>query len=351
VVSGRDYRIFHNWPGRLGRFCILYKRASEVTVRREQFAKAAQEKRAARQALPSARGQPPEILFTGFGVDERAQLEALAITRGLHVVRNVTRNLTYLCSGPNAGPSKMAKAAEMGVEFVDQAWFRALPIQEVLVQKPDPIKQRIARMNRSKVAQVLTGICAGVVADGVLSDSEIAYLGVWLLENPEVAEMWPGETIARHLKEIGADRASDEKRQALFEFLVGLSGNEFAETGAAAEVSPFAEFDTDVEVSLSGHCICLTGEFSFGSRKECEEASQSAGAETKKDVSSVVDYLVVGSNCTTAWANTTYGRKIEKAMEYRKSYGKPRIVTEKQWLAAIKASADNDSRTSTKGNR
>lgn len=67
-----------------------------------------------------------EILFTGFPAAKRAELEALAEGAGMRVVKTVTIDLMYLCIGPNAGPSKMAKADEVGAALIDEAQFLSL---------------------------------------------------------------------------------------------------------------------------------------------------------------------------------------------------------------------------------
>lgn len=67
-----------------------------------------------------------EILFTGFPAAKRAELEALAAGAGMRVVKSVTMDLMYLCTGPNAGPSKIDKANEVGAALIDEAQFLSL---------------------------------------------------------------------------------------------------------------------------------------------------------------------------------------------------------------------------------
>lgn len=67
-----------------------------------------------------------EILFTGFRKGERDELESLAESAGMIVRKSVTQNLTYLCAGPNAGPSKLEKARQGGVSILDQSAFYAM---------------------------------------------------------------------------------------------------------------------------------------------------------------------------------------------------------------------------------
>lgn len=63
----------------------------------------------------------PQILFTGFGAALRADLEQQCAASGLNVVKTVTQHLVFLCAGPNAGPSKIAKARVQGAFIVTES--------------------------------------------------------------------------------------------------------------------------------------------------------------------------------------------------------------------------------------
>lgn len=68
----------------------------------------------------------PQILFTGFASVQRAHLEGLCDAAGLRVMKTVAQGLVFLCAGPNAGPSKVAKARGQGVYIVREAELHAL---------------------------------------------------------------------------------------------------------------------------------------------------------------------------------------------------------------------------------
>lgn len=68
----------------------------------------------------------PQIVFTGFPAVQRADLERRADQAGMRVVKSVTQNLTLICGGPNAGPSKLAKARSQGVITLRQDEFLLL---------------------------------------------------------------------------------------------------------------------------------------------------------------------------------------------------------------------------------
>lgn len=76
-----------------------------------------------RDAPPDER---PQILFTGFASVQRAMLEQHADAKGVRVVQTVTKGLTFLCAGPNAGPSKVEKARAQGVYIVSESQLREL---------------------------------------------------------------------------------------------------------------------------------------------------------------------------------------------------------------------------------
>lgn len=64
-----------------------------------------------------------EILFTGFTRSQRQELEEMAEAAGMIVRKSVTKGLSYLCTGPNAGPAKLAQAAESGASIIDHDEF------------------------------------------------------------------------------------------------------------------------------------------------------------------------------------------------------------------------------------
>ncbi|HDN9017628.1 TPA: hypothetical protein P2I01_004562, partial [Aeromonas salmonicida] len=64
-----------------------------------------------------------EIAFTGFSKADRDRLEMQAEDAGLTIKKDVTKRLTYLCCGPNAGPTKTAKARDAGALALTEQQF------------------------------------------------------------------------------------------------------------------------------------------------------------------------------------------------------------------------------------
>lgn len=67
-----------------------------------------------------------EVCFTGFGASKKRELEGLATTKNFKVVTAVTKHLAFLVGGENAGPAKLAKAAEQGVQVLTTEQFFSL---------------------------------------------------------------------------------------------------------------------------------------------------------------------------------------------------------------------------------
>ena len=65
----------------------------------------------------------PEICFTGFRPDVRADMEKLAEQNGYRVVSSVTVKLRVLVTGEAPGPSKLTKARQQGVTVLSAPEF------------------------------------------------------------------------------------------------------------------------------------------------------------------------------------------------------------------------------------
>lgn len=194
----------------------------------------------------------------------------------------------------------------------------------------------------TKATQTLLGICSGLIADASLNNQEIAYLQTWLSDNKNVASTWPGSAIARRICEITEDGIITESERAyLIDLLSELSGNYFQETGAATIEAPALPIDDDPSIFFKNMTFCFTGEFMYGTRANCERVVLQLGGMPIDNVTKKLDYLVIGSRISPMWVNTTYGRKIEKAVEQRDSGLELAIISEQQWFQAIADAARN----------
>lgn len=71
------------------------------------------------------RNERLQICFTGFGASQKEQLADRARSSNLRVVRSVTKSLSLLVCGSNAGPKKIEKAGAQGVVLLEASEFEA----------------------------------------------------------------------------------------------------------------------------------------------------------------------------------------------------------------------------------
>lgn len=90
------------------------------------------------------------------------------------------------------------------------------------------------------------------------------------------------------------------------------------------------DFDEITDINLKSKFV-LTGHFVYIEKAELIENIISLGGKVTSAVSGKTDYLIVGTNKEPQWKFGNYGRKIEKALELKKSTG-IKIIKEKDLL-------------------
>lgn len=181
-----------------------------------------------------------------------------------------------------------------------------------------------------KAIESLQGLCAGLVADGQLNDDEIKFLHLWLKNNESIANIFPADILNRRLQEVLADgRITEDERTHLHETLADLIGGTLQETGTTGGGSTRLPVSDHGHVEISGCRFCLTGKFLLGPRKYCEDVIQVRGGNVADSVTTDLSYLVIGSLASEDWVHTSYGRKIEKAVEYQNKGHAIRIISER----------------------
>ncbi len=183
----------------------------------------------------------------------------------------------------------------------------------------------------------LLGISAGLLADGELSDQEIKYLHLWLSENQSLTSTWPGEVIYSRINEVLADnKITEGGRNHLKQTLSELIGGALQETGVAfGSASTSLPVDDIDSIEIKNKIFCFTGTFIYGTRAKCERAVAQRGGKAIPRIRKDLNYLVIGTMSTRAWAHTSHGRKIEKAIEFKKNNCPIYIIAEKQWIGYL----------------
>lgn len=190
-----------------------------------------------------------------------------------------------------------------------------------------------ARIDDRQINELI-GLARGIIADGRTNVAEAEYLYKWLAQNKDATG---NPVIGTLFKRIGNylqdGKLDDDEAAELFETLTAFSGGDF-EIGEAAKSSTLPLCSPAPLIDYLGKNFCLTGTFAFGSRRECEEAIYNLGGSVS-GISKKTDFLIIGIYATDSWAHSSYGRKIERAVELRDQGAPIGIVGEQHWVASL----------------
>lgn len=188
----------------------------------------------------------------------------------------------------------------------------------------------------------MLGLLQGITADDLVSPEEIAYLGKWLVTNPEFSARWPFNELAARVDAIlRAGRVTAADQAALLALIQGITGRRAEDEVFENTPAPFPLTDPAPSVIFADREFVLTGKFRFGARKECEAAIVARGGRCADSVRlRSMHYLVIGTSSSRDWATNAWGNKIRKAAEYA-ARGLDTypiyIISEDHWVAALNA--------------
>ncbi len=195
--------------------------------------------------------------------------------------------------------------------------------------------KHVTQENEADLVNECLGIISGIAADDILKEEEVDYLTTWLSENDYLFDTYPINVIVEALQPIANREMTTNEAANLLDLFKRITGNQFTATGSTdAHPLDFIAIEPE-DFNHDGLRMCFTGTFDKGSRKEVEAIAHALGATTKKDVSKSIDCLVIGTQVSPDWISTSYGRKIQKAIELRDSGHPLIIVTEKYWTGLI----------------
>ncbi|QUX92631.1 hypothetical protein CYL31_15035 [Marinomonas sp. A3A] len=180
------------------------------------------------------------------------------------------------------------------------------------------------------------GLISGIVSDDQINEDEFAYLIEWLNQHADLIEDATVKSVVEKMIEFSKlEQITPSDEEALVSFLKQTAGIRFLETGAV-DVHPMDHIADSIEfMNHERAAICFTGVFNTGTRKEVEAIAIKLGATPRKDPSKSIHYVVIGSQVSPDWKHTSFGRKIQKAIELR-DVGHPLIIlTEQEWVRFI----------------
>ena len=184
--------------------------------------------------------------------------------------------------------------------------------------------------------QFLFGMLHGMMADGFLSDEEIKQLQTWIASNSFLENTYPFDEIESLLSSILLDgKITSDERNILTAFI-----GEFIDTSMSSHINQ-KDFDILKEqYTISGICticqeidfkdnlFCFTGKSLSGTRDDIAQIIEEHGGKFNNNVVKGTNYLIVGNAGNPCWAYSCHGRKIEQAVNLRKSGSPIKIVNE-----------------------
>ena len=188
--------------------------------------------------------------------------------------------------------------------------------------------------------QRLHAMLGGIVADGHISEEELRGLSSWLEDHEHLKTCWPYDEIGSLITAVLADKKIDEQEHKMLkeffsEFIAVLDGRTIVSPSISEGATLVGLCAVCPEIEFDGSKFCFTGASTRYTRSQLAETVSRLGGEVVPSMSAKVRYLVIGAEGNPCWAYACYGRKVEKAVELRKSGIRLLIVHENDFHDAI----------------
>jgi len=194
-----------------------------------------------------------------------------------------------------------------GLVTVDES-FR---LQEVIKRYMD-----IAASSPVTLAtQILNGIMEGIIADRDISTEESKNLRCWLYDNIYLSGHYPFDKVIAILEDVLSDSTVTAEESAYITETI------------ESILNPVESLKAQVN-SVDGKHVCLSGNFSYGSKADVEAYIVQRGGIMDSSVKKSTDILLIGACECQSYSNGTYGTKVKKAIEYNQKGCNIQIVKE-----------------------
>ncbi len=191
------------------------------------------------------------------------------------------------------------------------------------------------KFNRKEIddrqIDTMIGLCKGIIADNNVNQAEAEALLQWLSEARKVTEHPIIVNLLEKVCDMLADNTLDSDESEELLALLRKVG-ERSDFGEMFKTSSLPINQPAPVIEFEGRFFSFTGSFAYGNRDQCHVATTARGGIIAKNVTNSLDYLVLGTYVTDSWVHETFGRKIEKAMQYRTGGCELAIVTEDHWI-------------------
>ena len=170
--------------------------------------------------------------------------------------------------------------------------------------------------------QVLSGILKGIIIDNKVSTEECKNLQTWLYENSYLYGHFPYDQILSVVESVLEDEIITENESALLIDIIN------------SLLSPIEDLKQQI-YSVKNKNVCLTGNFSHGSKDEISNLIISQGGFIDKTVKKTTNILIIGSLGSESYSQGTYGKKFEKAIYFNNRGNNIAIIKEDDYFSNV----------------
>lgn len=208
-----------------------------------------------------------------------------------------------------------------------------MPTPELVDLDYQPVNHFYNRKQRiDRNLDELIGLAKGITADGSVNQAEAEYLAKWLRTNCEVASNGLALILFNRVAEmLEHGTLNPGEQRELYELLLRFTGT----IPMASEVENLSCSlpldDPPPPLAFESRLFCFTGKFLSATRRECEDVTLSLGGQCSPRVTQHLNYLVIGTAGSRDWAHTSFGRKIEQAVELKREGHGVHIIGEDYW--------------------
>jgi len=176
----------------------------------------------------------------------------------------------------------------------------------------------------TKALQTLQGLLFGVTCDGVLTEAEVMAVKKWLEQHKHLSGNYPFDVAYSEIEKALEDGVLEaHELNSLLNTFIMLTDP--VQT-CSCECS---------SLNLNGSKICLSGEFTHGTKSQVSELLISLGAEMSDTVTKKVAILIVGDIGSEAWLCGNYGGKVKKAVEMQNKGSNIKIISETDFYKGL----------------
>lgn len=182
--------------------------------------------------------------------------------------------------------------------------------------------------------QRLQAILGGIIADAVITKEELLNLRNWLSNHEHLRKCYPYDELEALIMSVLEDGKIDQnEHKELSNFFTQFSAiaDDKILTGQSIDINNVSLPGVCAvcpEISFRGKTFCFTGKSAKMSREELAEKVILAEGIFTNHLSNYVDYLIIGADGNPAWSYACYGRKVEKAINFRKKGANLLIIHE-----------------------